>query len=227
MQLRLGEFQTAIESFGFTAFTFGYAPLRKGQVDSSGTAFYTSLPPKVMEEYLAAERETFDLVFQLMAFRFQPFTKGSVEPLFSDTPQQQSIVDWADDCGIPDALMVPLSTADFCRGAVLFTGERPEAFAERVARDTPTLRHLAAEAMHDAEHLGFGAQAREKPALTDRETECLQTLAQGKTNAEAAAALGLSERTVRFHLSNACEKLGTQRRAQAVTRAIQQGLIRT
>ena len=61
--------------------------------------------------------------------------------------------------------------------------------------------------------------------LTEREREVLQLLAQGKTNKEIAAALVITERTVKFHVSAILGKLGVGNRTEAVTVAAQQGII--
>lgn len=216
-----------LKQFGFYGFTICVAPVRKGKVDSSGVAFYTSLPEPLEAEYRAKQMATFDLVFDLMSTRYAPYTKNSIESMFDVTPQQQQVVEYANKHDLGDAFMVPLSTLDYCRGFVMFTEESAAEFQQRIEQESPLLRHFAMLAMTRAEELGFGSDAPSETLLTRREVECLQVCAQGKTNEEIAAALGVSERTVRFHLSNACEKLGTTRRSQAVTRAIQQGLIRT
>lgn len=52
-------------------------------------------------------------------------------------------------------------------------------------------------------------------ALSAREIEVLGWVAQGKTNAEIAAMLTVSENTVRFHLKNIFEKLGVANRTEA------------
>lgn len=62
-------------------------------------------------------------------------------------------------------------------------------------------------------------------ALTPRELEVLQLLAQGLQNKEIAAELVISERTVKFHVSSIMGKLGAGNRTEAVTIAAQQGLV--
>ena len=57
------------------------------------------------------------------------------------------------------------------------------------------------------------------PALSRREAECLQWLAAGKTLGEAATIIGISERTLRFHVANARERLGVATTIQAVVAA--------
>jgi DNA-binding NarL/FixJ family response regulator len=62
-------------------------------------------------------------------------------------------------------------------------------------------------------------------ALTAREQEVLQLLARGLRNKEIAARLHVSERTVNFHLANIYQKLNVSGRTEALSRAIEQGLI--
>jgi DNA-binding NarL/FixJ family response regulator len=57
--------------------------------------------------------------------------------------------------------------------------------------------------------------------LTDREAEVLLWVAQGKSNAEIATILGISEPTAKKHVSNLLEKLGLESRANAMLRAIE------
>jgi DNA-binding NarL/FixJ family response regulator len=63
------------------------------------------------------------------------------------------------------------------------------------------------------------------PTLTPRERTVLEQLARGLGNKQIAAALGISERTVKFHVSAVFAKLGAGNRTEAVTRAAQAGLI--
>jgi DNA-binding NarL/FixJ family response regulator len=65
----------------------------------------------------------------------------------------------------------------------------------------------------------------EADTLTERELEVLRLMAQGQMNKEIAAALVISERTVKFHVSAILSKLGAGNRTEAVTLAAQQGLI--
>ncbi|WKZ36014.1 MAG: response regulator transcription factor [Anaerolineales bacterium] len=61
--------------------------------------------------------------------------------------------------------------------------------------------------------------------LTAREKEVLQLMAQGLANKQIALALGISEHTVKFHLSALYAKLGISSRTEAVKRGIELGLI--
>jgi len=61
--------------------------------------------------------------------------------------------------------------------------------------------------------------------LTERETQILQLLARGLANKQIAAALGISEHTVKFHVSSIYTKLGATNRTEAVRKGLQQGLV--
>ena len=62
--------------------------------------------------------------------------------------------------------------------------------------------------------------------LTAREHEVLQLLARGLRNKEIAERLFVSERTVNFHLANIYAKLHVSGRTEALSRALEQGLIK-
>jgi DNA-binding NarL/FixJ family response regulator len=72
-----------------------------------------------------------------------------------------------------------------------------------------------------------GKQGRAYPAdaLTPREREVLQLLARGMRNKEIAARLVVSERTINFHLAHIYQKLNVSGRTEALSRALEQGLI--
>jgi len=61
--------------------------------------------------------------------------------------------------------------------------------------------------------------------MSDRETETLTWAARGKTSAEIAMILGLSKRTVDFHIENARIKLGAATRIEAAIKAATSRLI--
>jgi two-component system, NarL family, response regulator YdfI len=90
-----------------------------------------------------------------------------------------------------------------------------------VLLSTPTAESLAA--LFGDQPLEVEAELSEE--ITSRETDVLRMLAQGLINKDIAARLGISEHTVKFHISSILDKLGASTRTEAVTLGIRRGLI--
>lgn len=71
---------------------------------------------------------------------------------------------------------------------------------------------------------GKGVEAFVSP-LTPRETEILTYMAQGYFNKQIAAALNISEQTIKNHITSILRKLDANARTEAVVTAIKKGLI--
>lgn len=70
------------------------------------------------------------------------------------------------------------------------------------------------------------AERLPRQELSARETEVLQLVVEGKNNKAIASELGLSDGTVRIHLSHVFEKLGVHDRTQAAIQAVQRGIVK-
>ena len=65
----------------------------------------------------------------------------------------------------------------------------------------------------------------DKFILTKREKEVFTLLVNGKTTKDIADELGISEKTVRNHISNTMQKLGVKGRSQAVVELLRMKII--
>jgi len=96
------------------------------------------------------------------------------------------------------------------------------ALAEGLWVAAPTLMQslLARRPRQELDEVDLTAQA-----LTGRETEVLQLTAQGLANKQIAMRLGISEHTVKFHLSSLYAKLGVTSRTEAVRAGARRGWV--
>ena len=123
---------------------------------------------------------------------------------------------------------------------VILVGPEPE--RDRLRRALQNLVEIVAEhralpdaraddAVADAIVLATKGAARaaregaDVEALTPREVEVLELLAEGLPNKAIAARLGISDQTVKFHVAAIAGKLGASNRTDAVRRAVRRGLI--
>jgi len=84
---------------------------------------------------------------------------------------------------------------------------------------------LMAEFEHSEEKRTPSDGLQYSASLTKREMEVLQSLAGGKSNKEISDEFYISERTVKFHVSNILDKLHLENRTQAASFAHREGLI--
>jgi NarL family two-component system response regulator YdfI len=95
------------------------------------------------------------------------------------------------------------------------------AYDGMVPLSIPTAESLAA--VYGDRPLEVDSELSEE--ITSRETEVLRMLAEGLVNKEIATRLGISEHTIKFHISSILDKLGASTRTEAVTLGIRLGLI--
>jgi DNA-binding NarL/FixJ family response regulator len=88
------------------------------------------------------------------------------------------------------------------------------------------VREIWAGTVHHAfDRVGVAAQDQEHPPLTSRELEILRLVAAGASNGRIAAALWVTEQTIKFHLSNVYRKLDVSNRTAASHYAFTHGLL--
>lgn len=88
-----------------------------------------------------------------------------------------------------------------------------------------TLGELARQALNEARDMraSFETEPTMDHSLSPRELEVLGLAARGLTNKEIAYRLGISDRTVQFHINSIFNKTGTNSRTEAVALAVRYG----
>ncbi|MGH9408475.1 MAG: helix-turn-helix domain-containing protein [Vicinamibacterales bacterium] len=112
-------------------------------------------------------------------------------------------------------------------GALVIAGEFPTAAAARAAAVDCDAWLVGAD-RDDADRHDDDDDDDERrlvEALTDRELDVLELVAEGLSNKAIAARLGISDQTVKFHVASMSGKLGAHNRTETVRRALRRGLI--
>ena len=120
-----------------------------------------------------------------------------------------------------EGLIVPVYDGDEPLAGLVFGGEKPD-----ISALTSAMLQVLSHAAFDLYRaLQKGLDAATPHGLTAREVQCLRYAAGGKTDSEIGADLGISSRTVRFHLDGAMRKMNSNSRVQAIARALQERII--
>ncbi len=121
------------------------------------------------------------------------------------------------------AVLSRMSPPKQVRGIVLEASSGAMPIQRDIAERPDLLRHLISEFQRKLR--GNGASASTQCPLTERERTILELVASGHANKEVAFELGISERTVKNHMTNILAKLSAKDRAHAVRIGIQSGWI--
>jgi LuxR family transcriptional regulator, activator of conjugal transfer of Ti plasmids len=152
---------------------------------------------------------------------FAPFT-WSTRPTESLAEIQTAWLEQERSRGILAGMAVPIQDSGEGPAYLSFFGYDEAASADLVARQAPDLAFAAAQFHARAKALVKPADWA--PSLSKREIQVLRLAALGKTYEESAEALGVSHRTVEYHLRRASEKLGAVTKIRAVVLAFGMGL---
>lgn len=153
------------------------------------------------ERIVAANPATRVLIlttFDLDEYAFTGLRAGASGFLLKDTP--------------PTDLVNAIRTV--CAGEAVVSGRITQRMLDLFAAQLPE-----SDAVRQADRQAVGD-------LTEREREVLLALAKGRSNAEIAADLFVSEATVKTHVGKVLSKLGLRDRVQAVIFAYENGIVR-
>jgi DNA-binding CsgD family transcriptional regulator len=121
-------------------------------------------------------------------------------------------------------LSIPVQDHAAGPGLVALIGQDFD-LARALAADAAGALALAAADLHRSVLSSVRPAATTSAALTSREIECLRLAALGRTVAETGEVLGITSRTVEFHLKNVTEKLGATNKVHAVAISVSHGLV--
>lgn len=210
--------------FGLTSMIAGTMPSPRDRGEAQRQCLLVSaFPAGWMERYLAREYVRIDPIIERIQSDLSPF-QWSDAVRFTKPQNAQlaaTMLGEAGEFALNDGFAVPMLTLDGSVAAVSLGGDKvdlpPSAYG--------MISMVSTFAIARAIELSSRETMRVAANITTREIECLKWAADGKTEWEISAILGISEHTADKHLSNARRKLKAANRPQAVANAIRLGLI--
>lgn len=186
-------------------------------------AIALNFPVSWTDYYFERAYQAIDPVVQYAPKIERPFLWDSLSPMFRMTPAQSLVMHQATEAKLRDGVGVPLHGpfGNVCLLTFAAGDGHPDA-----AFFLSSLGVLSAQFHLAYSEVGRADRSpRSVPDLSDRERECLQWLANGKSCCAVGDILKISENTVKFHMKNAFRKLETNNRVVAAVKAIRFGLI--
>jgi len=214
-------FTQSLKQLGFDR--YGFVLQDRGQ---DKPFIMSNYPAEWLKQYIENQYYTIDPIVVNGMKQTQPFVWHELLARLEFTPDQQKFLDNADGMGIRAGagFANPHGHAQQSLTSIL-SYESPEE-VDLILEENRDELHILSLYFHTiADKLRRKEGLDPAPELTDREKECLLWSAHGKSSWEIGEILGVSERTVSFHMDNAKAKLGASTRTQAAVRAILFGII--
>lgn len=212
---------SAIEPFGMTAAASG---LVSGTRAASPRPFhFVNWPDEWVSVYLAEQFLLIDPIPRWARNSGRPVSWGELFRVLPERDPGRKVIAAGARFGFTGGFVVPLRSGDNSLGLVSFGGVR-EDFSPR---ERILLTLIAVNIFAAADRIVHGGEiGQAAPILTAREIECLALMVRGHSDADIGTLLGLSIRTVRFHLGNARRKFHVNTRTHLAAVAVAQGYTR-
>ncbi len=200
---------------------FGFAnPLTRGP--STDVVVFTTISWDWFDHYDAEKYEDIDPLADQVVHSRLPFEWEKITSTMDLTKRQRRLMGEIREASMFDGVTVPIHGPFGQVNGVSFMRAKPRGVSDsdlHIGRVLSVQFHQAYTAIEDEGDVVSGSP------LTARERDVLLRLVEGLNNADAAARLGISEHSVKFHVQNVCKKLGVNSRVAAVVKAIRLGLI--
>lgn len=213
----------AHEGFSYVAYSaVNYEPLESLD-DLLPPVVALSYPKGWYEVYVSKRYFEIDPILMYAKTSNGPLVWSALQKRRQLSHAQLTLFREAAGFGLVDGISLPLFSGNGQIDVVSFASNRNRVFPRSALKRLTLLGRL----FHEAATCFCWTGEPRSGRLSGRERECLEWVAQGKSTWEISRILGITERTVKFHVNNAMNKLGSSTRMVAVIRAAQRRLIDT
>lgn len=210
----------AIALVGLTAAASGVV---SGKKAASGNPFhFSNWPDHWVRIYMEEEFLLADPIPRWARNSGQAITWSALIRALPARDRGRKVILMAARHGYTEGMIVPMRTRDNSVGLISMGGGRTSLTVGEQAY-LVTVGRAAFDAADRIQNKG--ATGRAAPILSMREIECLNCLVRGHSDAEIGRLLGMTVRTVRFHLANARGKFPATSRTHLAAMAVAQGYV--
>jgi LuxR family quorum sensing-dependent transcriptional regulator len=188
--------------------------------DVSDHVLMNTNPAGFVEQYVERDFVKRDPMVVEMFRTFQPYAWSDVLARRDLTKEEKEIVHSGNDFAMKVGFVVPIYGDAGYTGLASITSDK-----DVLTRPTRAALQLSSIYVHNKLLALRRRMEHDRVQLTPREIECLRWAACGKSDWDIGEILGISERTVNFHLENVKRKYGVATRVQVVVAAIRQGTL--
>ncbi|WP_410013460.1 helix-turn-helix transcriptional regulator [Sodalis sp. C49] len=219
---------TIFREFRFPAQTrFAYAVINKRY--PKPPVIYSNYPEKWIEKYINMTLYKYDPVVLLARKSIMPFVWDDKTPLFNSSAYSK-IFSAAKEYNILSGYTFPLHDHENNLATLTLYAEEECALLKQRIEEHKRNIQLLLLSVHEQFmliHPYHALPERDERTLTTRETEVLRWASLGKTYGEIAIIMGITESTVKFHISNVIVKLGVVNAKHAIKKASDLQLLNT
>ncbi|WP_109116970.1 LuxR family transcriptional regulator [Azospirillum sp. TSO22-1] len=211
--------ELCIESYAYLSVGIGAngvrSPFLIGNYDSDWT-----------EYYIRNKLDMIDPVIETSIKSCLPFFWGVPEVVYASRPEQEVLFRQAASFGIRHGWTVPIHDCNGRIGTINICSSKEFVQFKEHIENLEMMLHVMSIHFHASVRKGELANTKRSSIdLTIREKQCLEWAAKGKSRTDIAEIIGLSPRTVKFHIENAQKKFGVFSTRQAALQAALAGLI--
>lgn len=205
---------------GFDHFALVYEP--RVHFEQRSSILMHNYPDAWAEVYTSFDLAGHDPVRRACDRTLHGFEWRELAKLIPMTPRDHRMLSVGRQVGVADGYTVPRHIAGEGSGSCSFVVGPKSALPRDMLEAAELLGAFAIAAARSIAGLG---QNQCKPALSDRQRECVLWTARGKTAAEAAIIMGVTEHTVIKHLQDARERYSVYSGQTLILCALYDGLI--
>lgn len=220
----------ALAGLGLDIVNYGFFDLRAAALMEADIQFLTTMTEGWMDYYFDRNLPETDFhVGRVLAGKITPYTWGEAKMHRLESADERTTALEAAEAGLRSSLCVPLASPldPFSPVAGITLGSSlPEHEFRKVLAEHGATLATVAHVFHNASIRQVWSERAGRKALSVRERDCLQFLADGRRQDAIAHAMGLAKVTVELYLRGARKKLGARTLNEAIAKGLVLGDIR-